>query len=241
MILPYRYPAARDALATPYSSVELKDEAFVFSDINLDSAAFVPTPRTGARHIEGAYKLVFVGSLAQMYKGPDILIDAVAKCLSKGLETSLTVVGSGKYRAELEARAKALGIAKRVRFLGELPASAPVRAQLDEADLFVLPSRTDALPRAIIEAMARGLPCIGSTVGGIPELLPPEDMVPPSNVAALARKILEVANNPTRQAAMSARNLEKAKEYHKKLLGEVRKSFYEYTKKETEKRLKRNN
>src|SRR5205809_1714074 len=121
----------------------------------------------------------------------------------------MVIVGSGGYQAQLEARAAALGIGTRVQFRGQLAAAEAVRAELDRADLFVLPSRQEGLPRAMIEAMARGLPCIGSTVGGIPELLAAEDMVPPNDASALARKIREVLADPSRLARMSVRNLAK--------------------------------
>src|SRR6185369_6068290 len=103
-----------------------------------------------------------------------------------------------------------------------------VRAQLDAADLFVLPSRSEGLPRAMIEAMARALPCIGSTAGGIPELLPPEDLVPASNVAALASKIQEVLSSPARLSAMSSRNLAAALEYRDEVLDARRRAFFEH-------------
>ena len=88
-------------------------------------------------------------------------------------------------------------------FLGQLPAGEMVRAQLDKADLFILPSKTEGLPRALVEAMARALPCIGTTVGGIPELLPSEDLVPPGDVKALAETIEDVLRRPERLAKMS--------------------------------------
>ena len=233
-ILPRRYPPGEGAVATHFSSIELKEEAFVFSDVDLtDETAFAFSPRSWPTN-ENNVKIVTVGSLAQMYKGPDVLIDAVAKCSREGLNVSLRIIGDGKYRAELEARAKALGLAKSVRFLGELPGGEAVRAHLDWADLFVLPSRTDALPRAMIEAMARGLPCIGTTVGGIPELLPDEDMVPPNDAGALARKIQEVRGDPMRMIRMSARNIEKAKEYREEILHERRVSFYKHVRRTTE-------
>ena len=86
----------------------------------------------------------------------------------------------------------------------------------------------------MVEAMARGLPCIGSTVGGIPELLPSEDLVPPGDVEALAGKIREVVSDPQRMARMSARNLHKAKEYREEVLGKRRSDFYRHVKEKTE-------
>ena len=62
-----------------------------------------------------------------------------------------------------------------------------VTEQLDAADVFVLPSRQEGLPRAMIEAMARSLPCVGSDVGGISELIP-DWVVPPNDPQALALK-----------------------------------------------------
>ena len=134
----------------------------------------------------------------------------------------------------LAARARALGLGPRVRFLGQLPAGDAVRAELDRADLFVLPSRTEGLPRAMVEAMARALPCIGSTAGGIPELLPAEDLLPPGDAAAQARKIREVVSDPGRMARMSARNLEKAEEYRDDALRERRVAFYQNITNQTE-------
>jgi glycosyltransferase involved in cell wall biosynthesis len=86
----------------------------------------------------------------------------------------------------------------------------------------------------MLEAMARGLPCIGSTVGGIPELLPAEDLVPPGDAVALAAKIREVAADPERMARMSARNLAKAEEYRDEALRERRLAFYRYVRESTE-------
>ena len=220
-----RYPPMPVAFSTYYSDVELSDIAFVSVPRSLQQGA-------------ATFTLVTVGSLAQMYKAPDLLIDAVAACVREGLDLKLVLVGDGKHRAELEARVAKLGLGKRVCFRGQLTAGDAVRAQLDQADLFVLPSKTEGLPRAMLEAMARGLPCIGSQVGGIPELLPPEDMVSPGDVAALAGKIRQVVTDPERMACMSARNLEKAKEYREEVLYERRNKFYRYVREVTEEWIK---
>ena len=217
-----RYPPAPTAFATHYSSVELPATAVAKGHRVVGASN--GRPRT----------LATVGTLAHLYKGPDLLIDAVARCVQAGLDLRLKVVGDGKHRQELEARAAGHGLVGRVDFPGQLSAGEAVRAILDQADLFVLPSRTDGLPRAMVEAMARGLPCIGSTIGGIPELLPPEDLVPPGDVEALTAKIREVLSDPQRMARTSARNLRKAKEYREEVLGKRRGEFYCYIKEKTE-------
>lgn len=179
-------------------------------------------------------KIIFIGSLDQLYKAPDILIHAIHCCLKEGIDVFLTMVGDGRFRPEIESLSRKLNLLDRIRFLGQMTAGEAVRAELDKADLFVLPSKTEGLPRAMIEAMARGLPCIGSNVGGIPELLPPEDMVPPGDVHALASKIREVIRDPERMNRMAERNWKKAHEYHDDILRERRNAFYQYVKEKTE-------
>jgi glycosyltransferase involved in cell wall biosynthesis len=207
------------------------------SDVELGEKTFVSQPRY-YQEKTAPFTLVFVGTMAQLYKAPDVLINAVAVCVRDGLDIQLVLIGNGQYRRELEAQSQRLGIGKKVIFLGQLQAGEVVRSHLDRADIFVLPSHQEGLPRAMVEAMARALPCIGSNVGGIPELLPAEDMVPPGDVAALAAKIREVIANPERMAQMSARNLEKARNYQDELLGEKRNAFYRYVREKTEEWLK---
>jgi glycosyltransferase involved in cell wall biosynthesis len=216
-----RYPPAAGAFSTHYSTVELP------------STAFVSAPRSFHKE-NGRSALISVGGMDQLYKGQDILIDAVADCLQNGCNLELVFVGDGRQRRKLEARAQSRGCGDRVRFLGQLAAGDPVRRQLDRADLFVLPSKGEGLPRAMIEAFARALPCVGSTAAGIPELLPPEDMVPPGDPAALARKVREVLGDRQRMARMSARNLAKADAYREDVLRKRRVEFYQYLKDVTE-------
>lgn len=221
-VLPKRYPCRLPgALKTHYSSIEL------------DHQAVLAVPRR-SRSVTDGVRLITVGSLEQLYKGTDTLLGAMALARTAETALSLAVLGDGKHRAELEALAQRLGLEGSVAFHGTVPGGEAVRAELDRADIFVLPSRTEGLPRAMIEAMARGLPCIGSAVGGIPELLPPEDMVPPGDARALARKIQEVASSPERMAAMSARNLAKAQEYRDDVLRERRIAFYRHVRERTE-------
>ncbi len=215
-----KYPSAPDAFSTHYSSIELSDTFFRHTP---------RFPRTDRR-----LRLVSVGTLARLYKATDVLIDASAACARDGLDLELAVVGDGRYRTALQFREAAVSLGDRISFAGQLTTREAVFNELDRADVFVLPSRHEGLPKAMIEAMARGLPCIGSTVGGIPELLSPEDLVPPNDVGALAAKIREVIGDRERLARMSARNLIKAREYRSDLLRARRVEFYRYLKERTE-------
>lgn len=215
-----RYEPPSNAFTTHYSSVELLSEAFAQAPRQYDAE-------------QSPFRIVTVGTLAQMYKGVDVLLEAVRRCVDNQIALRLTILGDGKHKSELQAYCVRLGLGQHVSFVGQVPAGETVRAYLDAADLFVLSSRQEGLPRAMIEAMARGLPCIGTSVGGIPELLPPEDRVPSNNPEALAAKLQEIIADPERMSRMSARNLKKAREYHEDVLSERRTAFYRYLREKT--------
>jgi glycosyltransferase involved in cell wall biosynthesis len=215
------HPSSRKILSTHYSSVDLDERSFQAAGLR-------------RRRLNGPCQLITVGSLEQLYKGTDFLLHAVAQCVGIGMDLTLTIVGDGKYRAMLETSANRLGIASRVVFTGALPGADAVKECLDKADLFVLPSLTEGLPRALIEAMARGLPCIASAVGGIPELLPPEDLVVPARAGALRAKISEVVADSERLERMSTRNALKALEFLEPILRKRRVEFYRHLRMETE-------
>ena len=220
-----RYPPAPETFTATYSSVELPEE-------------FLATQPRDLCVGKRSFHLVSVGSLDHLYKAPDMLIDAVGECVSRGWDLELTLVGGGCQRAALESRASHLGLANRVCFLGQLPSRDAVRSALDRADLFVLPSRQEGLPRAMIEAMARGLPCIGSRVGGIPELLDRTDLVATDDVGGLAGKISEVLSDPERLRSTSVRNWRRARDYREEALRPKRDRFYRYLRTRTEQWLK---
>jgi glycosyltransferase involved in cell wall biosynthesis len=233
-----RYPAGGREYAI--SDVELSagegaHHSFVthYSSIQLDREAFADSS-TPLRRTEPVRHAVFIGSLAQTYKGLDVLLEAFSTCVRGGLDLRLSVAGDGKHRQELERQAGRLGLSGRISFLGELPAGTPVRELLDGADLFVLPSRTEGLPRAMIEAMARGLPCIGTAVGGVPELLDSDDLAAPGDAASLCKLIRGVCADPDRRARMAARNLRKATEFRTEALTQRRDEFYGNVRRETE-------
>jgi len=225
--LQHRYPPSETAFCTSYSSVELGEDAFVMAPRSFDRQS-------------GPMRVVSVASLELPNKGVDVLIDAAATCIQQGSELELVFIGDGRCRSEYERRVVRRRIGGHVCFLGTIPTGRPVRDQLDRAQLFVLAVKGgDGLPRAMIEAMARGVPCVGSAVAGIPELLPPEDLVPRGDANALARKIREVLNHPERMARMSAANLARAREYGDSVLGVRRREFYVHLRRATQEWLRR--
>jgi glycosyltransferase involved in cell wall biosynthesis len=208
-----RYPTSKNAFSTSYSSIELDEDAFVRGARRLDEP---PRPIT----------FVTVGSLEQPYKGVDTLVKSIEILVRKGIKAELEVIGEGRYRSSLETLAESLGLESRIRFLGRLPPGRPIRERLDSADIFLLGSRTEGLPRVVIEAMARALPCVATNVGGTPELLPAEFLVQPDDPAGLAAKICGLADDPTRMTAASVRNLEEARNYSRAILDARRERFY---------------
>jgi len=202
--------------------------AAAFSDVEITAEALLDAPRTFSRLQNPAaeVRLITVASLAQMYKAPDVLLRGIAAAVEAGLNLKLCIVGDGRHRAAMEGLSVELGLSGRVNFRGQLPAGVRVREALDAADLFVLPSRTEGLPRALIEAMARSLPCIASNVGGIPELLAAEDLVAPGDVDSLTRKLMELRRSPDRLDAMAGRNLRRAGDFSEDLLALRRNAFF---------------
>jgi glycosyltransferase involved in cell wall biosynthesis len=220
-----RYPPGPRTWATYASDVDIQSGV---ADTDQIRERVCRLARISRQAVAGAtgMQIGFVGSFAQMYKAPDILLRATASCVRDGLRFSVAFVGDGKYRVAMEKLTRELGISSSVFFLGALPPGPAVQKFMETVDLFVLPSRQEGLPRALVEAMAQGCPCVGSTVGGIPELLAAEDLVPPGDAGALAAKIREVLHEPGRLERMARRNWERAKEFQPAVLSERRLSFY---------------
>lgn len=128
-------------------------------------------PRVQARRelgIDDENKLI-VGVLAELHwiKGIDILIEAWKK-FSKHCQAKLIILGQGEAREDIEELAEMLGVRETIALKGYVENA---RQYLAAFDIFVLPSRSENLPYAILEAGLAGLPVIATNVGGIPEII----------------------------------------------------------------------
>jgi glycosyltransferase involved in cell wall biosynthesis len=140
-------------------------------------------------------------------KGVDTLIAASA---SVGRPMTLEIFGDGELRPKLERQARELGVD--ARFRGDVP---DVRERLDDVDLFVLPTRGDNLPVAILEAMASALPIVATRVGGVPELVVDGEtglLVDVDDPAGLAAAIETLSRDPERRAAYARAGARRAAE-----------------------------
>jgi glycosyltransferase involved in cell wall biosynthesis len=174
----------------------------------------------------GPYRLISIGTMATMYKGFDVLLRAVAQAANAGLDLHLVIIGDGMHMPELQRLAYDLQIGNHVNFRGLVPFGDAVNAEIDQSHLLAMPSRQEGLPRAMVEAMARALPCIGSAVGGIPELLSNDELFPPNDPPALAAKLLEMLPDTPRMLKLSKRNLQVAAQYSEEVLRKRRIEFY---------------
>jgi glycosyltransferase involved in cell wall biosynthesis len=116
---------------------------------------------------EGVAHLLVMGRLSSE-KGVDVLLNACGHLVASGLQLHLDIVGDGPDQASLRALAVQLHIADRVTFHGHQSDPKPFYRN---ADLLVIPSRSEGLPNVLLEAIAHGLPVVSTRVGAVPEVL----------------------------------------------------------------------
>lgn len=201
-------------------------QGFSAAASNVELAFDVP-PRAKSV-LFGAGEQVVIGSIASFatpYKGVDVGIRAVAQLRERGVDCMYRVLGAGDKEYYL-SMAKELGVDDLVHFDGVRAHGQEVAGWLDELDIYIQPSRTEGLPRALVEAMSRGLPCVATSVGGMPELLPVEMLVDPGDALALAARIIWLTTNEERMRAQSKRNLAIAEAFRPFALSVVRSNFW---------------
>ena len=163
-----------------------------------------------SRKDKGTSQLILYAGVLSPLKGVHDLIGAFGLISGEFPNAKLVIIGKDEnltYASELMQRVSELGLTERVQFAGAVPQS-ELAAWMGNASVLVLPSRSEGLPRILIEAMATGTPIIGSRVGGIPELI--EDgvrgfLVPPADSQALAEKLRWLLESPAEARAMGAR------------------------------------
>jgi glycosyltransferase involved in cell wall biosynthesis len=162
----------------------------------------------------GASDLV-VGTLCRLepVKGTEDLLEGFAMAARSRPHLRLVIGGDGPLRESLAALARSHGLGDRVRVEGRWM---PPEEVLPALDLFVLASRNEGMGRALVEAMALGVPVVGTTVGGIPEVLLQGEsglLVPPGRPRALAQAITRLADDRTLASSLGRRGKARAISY----------------------------
>jgi glycosyltransferase involved in cell wall biosynthesis len=155
------------------------------------------------------WRLVWSGRVAGE-KGLDDLLTAVAHLAREDLPVELTIVGDGPERPALERLAATHGVGERIRWAGYIGERERYMATLRDADLFVLPSRSEGVPKVLLEAMAAGVPIVATDVGNVPEFLGAGErgvLVPPGSAPALAAAIGSLIADEPRRADLRRRAL----------------------------------
>ncbi len=175
--------------------------------LGLDLAPFLaprPAGAPGPRAelgLAAATPLVAVVARLVPVKAHETFLEAAALVAAKRPEARFLVVGDGERRAELEALARRLGLARSVAFLGW---RADLPAIYRDVDVVALTSRNEGSPVSLIEAMAAARPVVATAVGGVPDLV--EDgvsgyLVEPGQPAAVADRVLALLDDPERREA----------------------------------------
>lgn len=169
-------------------------------------------------------KIGLIGSLNVNYKGHEIAFKSISKLKDK-YDIELHLLGTGN-KEKWSNLINKLNIKDNIYFDGTLPSGESVYKWIDELDIYIMPSLLEGLPRALVEAMSRGCPCIGTKTGGIIELLPNEMMIKKKDFKDLTQKIEKILNNKDLMEKCAIQNFNKSKEYLKDNLAKKRNYFY---------------
>lgn len=172
-------------------------------------------------------KIGIVGAVSVRLKGHDIAIKAISNLKSRGIDHyRLELVGGGNAD-RLKGLAKELGVENRVCFLGEKNRD-DVLKWMNDIDIYIHPSRSEGLPRTILEAMSHATPCICTRVGGVPELIDQKWLFSPNKKGAseeLANLIVKM--NADEMKVEANKNFNKAKKYSPDILEKKILDFFE--------------
>jgi len=199
----YGYPEHRTI--TVLNGVDLKH-------YSVSGVSRLSSLKTNGNQVSSAMRLLCIGNLWKQ-KRVDILLDALSVVVKDHPLCTCTIVGSGPLETELRAQSIRLGLDRVVQFVGR---TEDVRPYLEAADLFVLSSENEGLPLVLGEAMAYGIPCIATDVGGNKEIVSHGQtglLIKPGSPEQLAAAIEYLLAHPEEQCRMGSNALRRVREH----------------------------
>ncbi|HUT53320.1 MAG TPA: glycosyltransferase [bacterium] len=211
-----RYAAVCEAVAAHYrEKLGLAAERIAVVRNGIDPVPFAEAdPGALKRELGIAEGSRVIGALGRLHrqKGLDTLVRAMPALLGRFPDLVLVIAGDGPERDRLGRLAESEGVAGSVKFPGEWHRAPEFMAALD---VFVLPSRWEGMPNALLEAMAAGVPAVASRVGGVAEIMAGGGpggpvagetgiMIEPEDARALARAVSALLEDEKRRTAMGS-------------------------------------
>lgn len=183
----------------------------------VDTAVFRPRPRSGAlRAVLGiADDAPLIGCIGRLSpeKGPEVLVRAALPMHRARPGLRIVFIGSGPMEPELRRMAAQLGVADALRWAGT---RADLPAVYADLDLVASPSHSEAMPLALLEAMACGLPVVATRTGGVPELVAHGSsglVVATGDFDALAQACLQLLDDAPRREQLGAQARERVQRH----------------------------
>lgn len=219
----YYYPSSKDSITCHYSSIELTPEFFFHKRSYPEKEKFTII------HI--ANQVEYRGR-----KGHNELIKAISIVSESRDDLQIVFVGEDYNNGinQLKKYASDLNLGRKIVFTGYL-AKDQLRNELINADIAVLPTKAEGLPRVVIEAMSMGLPCVTTPISGNPELIDSEYLVDYNDVEKLASLISKLASDKTEYERQSEINFKKSLEYSNEVLNPRRTKFFKALRNKIEK------
>mgnify|MGYP006425288669 CR=1 FL=1 len=176
--------------------------------------------------------IIHVGSFV-FVKNHNFLIEFFKLLKDENFKVNLTLLGDGALIEESKCKAEQLGLQEDISFKGHITGFDNIIKYLDSNNVFILPSFSEGMPRALIEAMSRGLICFGSDRGGISELLEKDYLFEPTKPEIFFKNFKEIISNKELIEKSRKRNLQLATGFEQNLLTSKRKKILNILKSKT--------
>ncbi len=177
-------------------------------------------------HPPNTYTLGLIGATQAEYRGHDTLIEVASILKSRGHDVKVCFVGGGTKDAERLACAKRFGMEDKVVFQGRLTHD-EVFQWIDDIDVLVMPTLQETLGRAVVEAMSRGCPVVGSAETAISEQIGLDCIAPARDANKIADAVENIITNPYYASACAKENFYRSFKYASVYTNTKRKQFYD--------------
>ncbi len=206
-------------------------KSFHYTSLDISNSQFAPGPKEYTQVSQAERirpRLIMVAMMQNYYKGHDIAIQALKELhRTFTIEAELEFIGDGPIREELVRMVDDLGLSNYVAFSGKLSSGARVHDRMRMAHLLILPSRQEGLPRVVIEAMAQGIVCLATDVGGTSELLSePQLYSGELDALSFAKRLYSLLSNWDSLSLLAHTNYVSAAEYQLPNVQRKREAFY---------------